>query len=109
MKMMMVNRLLESFTELESAILTAKKTLESKQSVPQEVIDRIDTYQQMLEKQRVLASAMSTFVEQGNWPEVSRHIKLINGLSEMIRDDAREIVGSLRRVATFEGREAYLS
>lgn len=90
-----VDRLYASFTELETAIHSAKATLKSKSSVPQEIIRRLDSYDGILAKQRNLAEDLCHFIDAGNWDEVNRHVSLINGLSAMIRDDARSILSSL--------------
>lgn len=90
-----VDRLFASFTDLEQAIESAKSTLSSKAAVPQEVITRLKSYDEILCKQRGLASKLCEHIKNGNWDEVSRHVGLINGLSAMIRDDARAILTAL--------------
>lgn len=90
-----IERLFSSFADLEQAIESAKVTLSKKESVPAEIMERLNSYDGILEKQRRLASTLCKHIEQGNWDEVSRHVTLINGLSAMIRDDARAILSSL--------------
>ena len=90
-----INRLYRSFEELEVAISSAKKTLEEKESVPESVIERINSYDNILDKQRGLAKKLCHFINEGDWDEVARHVGLINGLSAMIRDDARAILSTL--------------
>ena len=90
-----VNRLFVSFTELESAIHSAKDTLKQRTAVPPEVIERLNSYDGILAKQRALANTLCENIKSGDWDEVSRKVNLINGLSAMIRDDARAILSSL--------------
>ncbi|MCB0335200.1 MAG: hypothetical protein KDD62_02810 [Bdellovibrionales bacterium] len=90
-----IDRLFNSFTELETAINSAKATLAKKESVPQEIIERLNSYDDILAKQRHLAETLCSHIDQGEWDEVNRHVSLINGLSAMIRDDARAILSSL--------------
>ena len=90
-----INRLFASFTDLESAINSARATLEEKESVPREVIERLESYDGILSKQRELASRLCESINAGDWGEVTRQVSLINGLSAMIRDDARAILSSL--------------
>jgi hypothetical protein len=97
-----INRLFESFNELERAIASARQTLEQKSEPPKDLLARIGTYEQILDKQRSLATALCGHSSLGNWGEVSRHIKLINGLSAMIRDDAREILSGDKPVMNEE-------
>ena len=105
----MIERLRKSFDELDRAIQTAKRTLYQRSSVPIEVMDRVDNYEEILLKQRSLALDLETHLKNESWIEVSRHIQLINGLSSMIRDDARDILAYLRQVEPMEAREIMLS
>lgn len=91
-----IERLFDSFNELERAILSARKTLEAKAAPPVKLLDRIRNYEEILDKQRDLATSLCGHAALGNWQEVSRHIRLINGLSTLIRDDAREILSENR-------------
>ena len=90
-----IERLYASFTDLESAIESAKNTLAQKASAPEEVIKRLDSYGGILAKQRTLASQLCEHIKNSEWDEVTRMVSLINGLSAMIRDDARAILTSL--------------
>ena len=90
-----IERLFSSFADLEKAIMSAKHTLAQKQQIPAGIMDRINSYDSILAKQRSLATRLSEFMSQGNWDEVSRHVSLINGLSVMVRDDARAILMAL--------------
>ena len=90
-----INRLFTSFADLEAAIKSAKNTLEQKGSVSPEILERLQSYDGILLKQRNLATALCEHISNQNWDEVSRHVSLINGLSAMIRDDARAILSSL--------------
>ncbi len=100
-----ITKLLESFTELEGSIRSAKLALTKRENPPQELLDRVANYERILEKQRVLATEMWRNVASANWSEASRHVKLINALSSMIRDDAREVVSGLRPKFSNEERE----
>lgn len=109
MNKLVINRLLDSFSELERAITTAKLALSRKSNPPQDLLERISHYEHILDKQRVLASSLSRHVANNNWEEVGRHVRIINGLSSMIRDDARELVSGFRPQLTTEERELMLS
>jgi len=90
-----IDRLFSSFAELETAIDGAKATLAKKKSVPDEIIRRLSSYDGILAKQRALAGSLCQHINKGEWDEVSRHVGLINGLSAMIRDDARAILSAI--------------
>lgn len=100
-----VERLYASFSDLEQAIESAKNTLSQKESVPAEVMNRLNSYDGVLVKQRKLASELCMHISTGNWDEVTRHVTLINGLSQMIRDDAREILASLSAPVGAEAKD----
>ena len=112
MRRLIIKRLFDSFAELDRAISSAKLALERKENAPQEILNRINAYSNILEKQRALATSLCGHANLGNWDEVARHVKIINGLSAMIRDDAREIVSNMKpKKPTFisTGRELMLS
>ncbi|OVE79638.1 hypothetical protein BVY02_02645 [bacterium J17] len=108
MKKVIIKRLFESFSELEKAIESARETLEKKENPPVELLERISSYEGILAKQRSLATALCGHASLGNWDEVARHVKIINGLSSMIRDDAREIISGATPRYDSEQREAML-
>ena len=95
MQVSIIERLFSSFTDLEKAIHSARETLAERESVPEEVMARLKSYDSILAKQRGLAETLCSHIRGGNWDEVTRHVSLINGLSAMIRDDARAILTSL--------------
>ena len=88
----LIDKLLESFDELDRCIAVTKKVLEHKPGVPSEVVNRVEQYTDIVRKQRGLAVELKDHISHQNWDEVSRHVKLINGLSTMIRDDAQAIL-----------------
>ena len=90
-----IDRLFNSFADLEKAIESAKATLAKKESIPAEIVERLNSYDGILSKQRGLAAKLCEHINSGNWDEVSRHVSLINGLSALIRDDARAILTSI--------------
>jgi hypothetical protein len=89
-----ITRLFASFSDLEQAIEGAKKTLAQRESVPEKVMTRLKSYDGILARQRTLAVSLCEHINKNNWDEVTRHVNLINGLSSMIRDDARAILSS---------------
>jgi len=106
---LVIQKLLESFTELETAIRSARLALTKRNDPPKELLERVENYERILSKQRFLATDMWKHVSLSNWGEVGRHVKLINALSSMIRDDAREVVIGLRPRLTIEEKEMMLS
>lgn len=88
----LVTKLLDSFDELERCIEMTKDVLSQKEGVPSDVVERVNQYSDIVAKQRGLAITLKSHLSEQNWQEVGRHVKLINGLSTMIRDDAQSIL-----------------
>jgi len=72
--------------------MSAKTSLAKKGDIPDGIMKRIQSYDSILAKQRSLAASLCDYLNKGDWDEVGRHVNLINGLSSMIRDDARSIL-----------------
>ena len=58
MKSIIVDKLFDSFKDLEVAIRSARKAFERNQNPPAGVVERIEQYEEMLTKQRELASPL---------------------------------------------------
>jgi hypothetical protein len=124
MDLSIIDRLVESLSELAQTITAARQALAQRAAPPATILQRLDQYEVLLDKQRELASSLcrlcnhpgpqtddslpsdeSMGSEQSGqtegpaapalWEDVARHVRLINGLSTMIRDDARDILASL--------------
>jgi len=105
---LLVGKLIESFDDLDKCIDLTKKVLSQKENIPNDVISRMDQYTDIVIKQRVLAEDLRSFIVNENWDEVTRHVKTINGLSSMIRDDAQSILAGSYRVSDKE-KDSYLA
>lgn len=92
MSELLVNKLLESFDELDRCISRTRAKLSEKTDISEDIMARVDQYSDIVAKQRDLAHGLRRFLTEQNWDEVTRHVRLINGLSAMIRDDARSIL-----------------
>jgi hypothetical protein len=96
-----VKKLFDSLAELEGAVVLAKKSFTLDEPENQEIMGRIRYYEEVLAKQKRLAQSLCEFITKENWAEVTRHIRLINGLSSLIHNDARELV--VRVIHTHKG------
>lgn len=92
MSELLVNKLLESFDDLDRCISRTREKLCEKQDVSADIMSRVDQYSDIVSKQRDLAIGLKKHLSDQNWDEVTRHVRLINGLSAMIRDDAKAIL-----------------
>jgi hypothetical protein len=105
----LVDKLLESFDELDRCIAVTKEVLGNKKGVPEDVVSRVDQYSDIVSKQRSLAEELRSHISGQNWSEVARHVKLINGLSTMIRDDAQAILSGAYNAVSADKAEELLS
>lgn len=97
-----VERLFGSFKILEQAIISARETLYTRQGVSPIVLSRLDSYSELLDKQKILAKELQLLIENAQWIEVAQKISIINGLLEMIRNDAKEILDVLNGNNSYE-------
>lgn len=98
----LVQKLLNSFDDLERCISLTLDVFGGNDNIPEDVVVRVRQYSQIVAKQRVLAKQLEEYIDAENWREVGRLVKVINGLSGMIRDDAQAILAS---AAGSEGSE----
>lgn len=90
-----LNRLAQAVFALEDAILAAKKTILSKSYYPEEAIDRLDHYMNIVEQQKMLFPVITKNIESGKHDELLLQVQKVNGLSQLIRDDAKELLAIL--------------
>jgi hypothetical protein len=90
-----IDRLYTSLASLEHSIQSARTTIERRGGVSPEIKSRLSSYDTILAKQRALADTLVDAMARGAWDEVGRQVELINGLSGMIRDDARAILTAI--------------
>lgn len=94
MSEVLIGKLLDSFCELEKCIVYTKDVLSQKDGVSDDILTRVSQYSEIVNKQRLLTEELRSHMTNQNWDEVTRHIKIINGLSSMIKDDAQSILTS---------------
>ncbi len=94
MSELLIGKLLDSFNELEKCIVYTKDVLSKKDGVSDDVLSRVNNYFEIVNKQRALTEELREHMKSQNWDEVTRHIKIINGLSSMIKEDAQAILTS---------------
>lgn len=88
-------QLAQAVFQLEDAIISAKNTIQSKSHYPPEAIERLDHYMEMVEQQKSAFPSIMKCLTERNFGELSIEIRRVNALSEMIKDDAKELLGVL--------------
>ena len=92
----LIERLMSSFGDLERAISRARAELARTGRVPGEVFDRLDSYDDIIARQRSLTEDLGQFVRSGDVEQVVQRVAVINGLSGMIIDDAKAILSAFQ-------------
>ena len=80
--------LLTSLDNAES-IIRARKTNHAS-----ETLERLHSYRNICLEQIKIADGIQTALQEGNWEKVNHDVTLINGLAEMVKEDARTLLGS---------------
>ncbi len=106
MSSLAVKKLFDSLAELEGAVALVKRYFPQGSAHYGAVADRIRNYEEVISKQKFLVKSLCLHIARENWPEVSRHMKLISGFSATIHEDVKELV--LRILATSERAEIEL-
>ena len=84
-----------SLAMLEEAVAVARMKFTAHPLVPQSIFERLNSYEEMLNKQRALAYELVDHLATGKKAEVSRCMGVINALSSFIGEDAKSIVAAL--------------
>jgi|GEM_PF-5659618 len=98
-----LGKLMMSFDELDRCISSTREILGGKPGISKAVLSKMEQYAEIIVKQREIAGQLSDRIDQGDWISVGRLVRLINGLSAMIREDAQAML----TVATDAGSAAH--
>lgn len=94
MKDISIDKLEHSLCELEMAVDSAREILFSKADTPLVVLDRLDEYKSVIEKQKLLVHDLHEAVAARRVQESARLITIINAFSALIREDARHLLNT---------------
>lgn len=91
-----LDRLTQSLDDLEQAVKQARKQISKSKSTKEDtkniILTRLDNYDQILSKQRTLKAELAQYLISGNEEEVMDRVTRINGLSQFILEDAKDIL-----------------
>lgn len=96
-----MKQMFDSLERLEETIKSAKCMLEEG-GTSADLLRRVNSYEEILDKQKNLARALCFHAKENHWDEVVRIVKIMNGLSQMMRDDALEVAYGLEGGALSE-------
>lgn len=104
MKLEIVSKLRESINSLESSIDSARLSLGK--TAPDSVKKRLEGYSQLVEKQKILTDELEVKLSN-NDGDLLRHVHIINGISQLIREDAESVFNELTGKPTPIGDRKY--
>jgi hypothetical protein len=82
----------ESLDYLEGTIDQVEVKISNNSTISPNVLDRLKTYKEMVNKQRTFCREIEQCLENNNTYQAYQLLSKINGLSQMIRDDAVSIL-----------------
>jgi len=91
-----LTKLTHSIKELEDAIDNASQNIQKnpkKSNHP--ILERLNEYKTIVLKQKIYVNQLSKEVENENHDEIYRLVNIINGISNIIKDDAREVLSNM--------------
>jgi chromosome segregation ATPase len=103
----LISKIVNALDELEGALATAKDSIKSIDTDDSMIKVRIESYQEILRRQRTLVHDLSVAMHTQNWGEVSRLGELVRGSSLMIKVDAGYILNWLKNPADIKDTEEY--
>lgn len=95
MDISIIEKLNQSVDSLEYSIHTAAKSIVSKYGEDHTASKRLQQYSSAINSQRSYIENLNQAVQNNNLDETYRLIQIINGISTLIKDDARALVECL--------------
>jgi hypothetical protein len=91
-----IEQLFSSMNGLGAAIKSAREKLALRSGIVPGIVERLDSYDSILDKQRGLAVQLCRHLHSGDIAEVERLVALINGLSRFVSEDVRDVLSGLK-------------
>lgn len=91
-----IEQLFSSMNGLGAAIKSAREKLALRSGIVPGIVERLDSYDSILDKQRDLAVQLCRHLNSGDVAEVERLVALINGLSRFVSEDVRDVLSGLK-------------
>ena len=90
-----IRKLRDSLNNLEKSVGTAKSALCKQDVISTDILKRVINYEEVITKQKGLVDKLIVMLDRGNANEAVRLIKVINGFSAMIFEDANDLVKTM--------------
>ncbi len=92
MSQKVIDTLNYSLNQLEKAILETKTIVSKMSGADSNIVQRLDCYVEVLNKQKILAAGLGKFVQEKNWQHISKTVELIKGSSLLIQLDTQSMI-----------------
>jgi len=102
-----VSKIVSALNELEQAIHSARSSVKDVDTDDAMLQARIDSYQEILRRQRELVHDLSVAMDKKDWTEVVRLGELVRGSSLLIKVDAGFILNWLKNPQAIRDTEEY--
>ena len=103
----LIAKIVNALNELESAIRSAKDSVKGVDTDDAMLMTRIESYEEILRRQRELVHELSVAMHNQDWPEVSRLGELVRGSSLLIKVDAGFILNWLKNPEQVSEQDEY--
>jgi hypothetical protein len=90
-----LDRFYSSLNDLQGSFDEVRRKLAHVDTVPEMVLDRLASYQEICDKQRAYGTMLRLYLIEENFEEVARCISMINGLSVLMLEDVPDFIYSL--------------
>jgi hypothetical protein len=84
----------KSIIALADALSMARKTLEQEGKL--EYLPRLNVYEDILDQQELTLKNLETAYAKDDWENIDRTSQIIAGLSELIKQDSKELISEIR-------------
>lgn len=103
----LISKIVNALNDLETAIASAKSSVKAVDTDDSMLQARIESYEEILRRQRSLVHDLSVAMNNQDWNEVTRLGELVRGSSLLIKVDAGFILNWLKNPATARENEEY--
>lgn len=103
----LISKIVNALNELETAITSAKASVKAVDTDDSMLRARIESYEEILRRQRSLVHDLSVAMNKQDWNEVARLGELVRGSSLLIKVDAGFILNWLKNPATARETEEF--
>lgn len=104
-----LEKLFTSIHELEKSVVKVQTTFENRDDIPAQVFSRLDSYKEIVEKQKGLWFELEAIFSGDDKAHTAQIVIKINALSTLLLEDIRSVIASLDGKAASAEEESLLN